>query len=113
MLVALTGVYGGYFGAAQGVILIGVLSTLMVEDLQVLNGLKNLLALIVNGVAAITFIIVRWDQIDWRAAALVGVGSLIGGIIGARVGRRLPPLVLRSVIIVVGLVAIAKMTIFA
>ncbi len=113
VLVALTGVYGGYFGAAQGVILIGVLSTLMVEDLQVLNGLKNLLALIVNGVAAITFVIVRWEQIDWRVAALVGAGSLIGGIIGARVGRRLPPLVLRSVIIVVGVVAIAKMTVFA
>ncbi len=112
-LVALTGVYGGYFGAAQGVILIGVLSTLMADDLQVLNGLKNLLALIVNGVAAATFIVVRGGDIDWRAAALIGVGSLIGGVIGARVGRRLPPIALRTVIVVVGVVAILKMTIFA
>lgn len=112
-LVYLTGVYGGYFGAAQGVILIGILSTLMTQDLQSLNGIKNLLALIVNAVAAIVFIVVRGGQIDWRAAALVGVGSLIGGIMGARIGRRLPPVVLRSVIILVGVVAIAKMTVFA
>lgn len=113
VLVALTGVYGGYFGAAQGVILIGLLSTLMAEDLQVLNGLKNLLALVVNGVAALTFVAFSSNHIDWRAAALVGVGSLVGGVIGARVGRRLPPLVLRSVIIVVGVGAILKMTVFA
>ncbi|WP_068434370.1 sulfite exporter TauE/SafE family protein [Piscicoccus intestinalis] len=113
VLVALTGVYGGYFGAAQGVILIGILSTLMVEDLQVLNGLKNLLALIVNGVAALTFVLLRNSQIDWSAVLLVGIGTLIGGAIGARVGRRLPPLVLRAVIIVVGTVAILRMTVFA
>ncbi len=113
VLVALTGVYGGYFGAAQGVILIGLLSTLMSEELQVLNGLKNLLALIVNGVAALTFVVFSSHHVDWRAAALVGVGSLIGGVIGARIGRRLPPLVLRGVIIVVGVVAILKMTVFA
>ncbi len=113
VIVALTGVYGGYFGAAQGVILIGVLSTLLVEDLQVLNGLKNLLALIVNGVAALLFIVLAGDHVDWRVAALVGAGSLLGGVIGARVGRRLPPLVLRGVIIVVGVVAILKMTVFA
>ena len=113
MLVALTGVYGGYFGAAQGVILIGILSTLMVEDLQVLNGLKNLLALIVNGVAALTFVLLRNSQIDWSAVLLVGIGTLVGGVIGARVGRRLPPLVLRAVIIVVGTVAILRMTVFA
>lgn len=111
--VMLTGVYGGYFGAAQGVILIGILSTLMVEELQVLNGLKNFLALIVNGVAALTFIIMRGEDISWLAVLLVGIGTMIGGFIGAGVGRRLPPLVLRGVIIVVGVVAILHMTVFA
>lgn len=113
VLVMLTGVYGGYFGAAQGVILIGILSTMLAADLQVLNGLKNLLSLIVNFVAASVFIVVRAGEIHWGAAALIGVGSLIGGVIGARVGRRLPPLVLRSVIVVVGVVAIVRMTVFA
>lgn len=111
--VMLTGVYGGYFGAAQGVILIGILSTLMVEELQVLNGLKNFLALIVNGVAAFTFVIMRGDDISWPAVLLVGIGTMIGGFIGAGVGRRLPPLVLRGVIIVIGVVAILHMTVFA
>lgn len=113
VLVMLTGVYGGYFGAAQGIILIGILSTLLVAELQVLNGLKNLLALVVNFVAASVFIIMRTDQIHWGAVALIGLGSLIGGVIGARVGRRLPPVVLRTIIIVVGVIAIARMTVFA
>jgi uncharacterized membrane protein YfcA len=104
-----TGVYGGYFGAAQGVLLVGWLGTMLPESLQRVNALKNLLALIANSVAAVVFMTVAWDRIYWRAVLLLAVGALIGGVLGARVGRRLPPAVLRGVIVVVGLVAIVRL----
>lgn len=108
VLVLLTGVYGGYFGAAQGVLLMAVLGIgIHQETLQRLNGTKNVLAAIVNGVAAVVFILVAED-ISWLAAGLIAVGSVIGGQIGATVGRRLPPLALRLVIVAVGLVAVAS-----
>jgi uncharacterized protein len=104
-----TGVYGGYFGAAQGVLLVGWLGTMLPESLQRVNALKNLLALIANSVAAVVFMTVAWDRIYWRAVLLLAVGALIGGILGARVGRRLPPAILRGVIVVVGLAAIVRL----
>lgn len=100
------GVYGGYFGAAQGVLLVGLLGSLLPETLQRVNALKNLLSLVVNLVAALVFVSVARSHIDWRAAALVAAGSLVGGYLGARYGRRLPPSVLRVLIVVVGVVAI-------
>ncbi|MEO8850550.1 MAG: sulfite exporter TauE/SafE family protein [Allobranchiibius sp.] len=103
------GVYGGYFGAAQGVLLLGLMSALMTESLQQINGVKNVLGTIVNGVAAITFLIIAWNEVDWAAAGLIAVGSLIGGVIGARVGRRLPPWLLRGFIVVIGVVAIVTL----
>ncbi len=103
-----TAIYGGYFGAAQGVILMGVLTTLTSEPLQALNGVKNVLSTIVNAVAALTFIVVAPDQVDWTVAGLIAAGSLIGGVLGSRVGRRLPPNALRAVIIVIGVVAIVR-----
>ncbi|MFC7492390.1 MULTISPECIES: sulfite exporter TauE/SafE family protein [unclassified Knoellia] len=108
-----TAIYGGYFGAAQGVILMGVLTTLTSASLQSLNAIKNVLATIVNSVAALTFIIVAPEQVDWRVAGLIAAGSLLGGVLGARVGRRLPPTVLRAVIIVIGVVAIVRMLWFS
>ncbi|MEO6019372.1 MAG: sulfite exporter TauE/SafE family protein [Knoellia sp.] len=108
-----TAIYGGYFGAAQGVILMGVLTTLTSETLQSLNGIKNVLATIVNSVAALTFFIVAPEQIHWGVAGLIAAGSLLGGLLGARVGRRLPPNVLRAVIIVIGTVAIVRMLWFS
>lgn len=110
--VLLAGVYGGYFGAAQGVILIGLLSALSTERLQALNGLKNVLGTIVNAVASLVFIIVEPDLVDWRIAGLVAVGAIIGGVLGARYGRRLAPNVLRAVIVVVGLVGLVKFVFF-
>jgi uncharacterized protein len=106
-----TGVYGGYFGAAQGVLMVGILSALMTISLQRINGLKIVLVTLANAVAAVIFILVAPDRINWPVAALIAVGSLAGGYIGARVGRRLSPVVLRGVIVVVGVLAIAKMVI--
>jgi uncharacterized protein len=104
-----TGVYGGYFGAAQGVLMVGIMSTLMAISLQRINALKNVLSTVVNVVAAVTFILVAPERIDWAVAALIAVGALAGGYVGARYGRRLSPGRLRAVIVVVGVLAIAKM----
>jgi uncharacterized protein len=103
------GVYGGYFGAAQGVLMVGIMSVLMTISLQHINGLKNVLVTLANAVAAVTFILVASDRIDWAVAALIAIGALLGGVIGSRVGRRLSPVVLRGVIVVVGVLAITKM----
>ena len=110
--VLFAGVYGGYFGAAQGVILIGLLSALSTEPLQSLNGLKNVLGTIVNIVGSITFLITAPDLIDWRIAGLVGVGAVVGGMLGAKYGRRLAPNALRAVIVVVGLAGLIKFVFF-
>lgn len=104
-LVLLAGVYGGYFGAAQGVLLMGVLGAGVVEHLQRLNAVKNVLSAVVNGVAGLVFAVV--GAVDWRLAALIGVGSVVGGVLGASVGRRLPQGVLRAFIVVVGVTAAA------
>ncbi|WP_068319444.1 sulfite exporter TauE/SafE family protein [Janibacter anophelis] len=110
--VLVAGVYGGYFGAAQGVILIGLLSALATEPLQALNGLKNVLGLVVNVIGSLVFIITAPELVDWGIAALIGIGSVVGGVLGARYGRRLPPNVLRGVIVVVGLAGLTKFVFF-
>lgn len=102
------GMYGGYFGAAQGIILMGLMSVLLPDPLQEINGIKNVLGTVVNGVAALTFVVVATDQIDWAVAALVGIGALVGGFVGARVGRKLNPWVLRVLITVIGIIAIVN-----
>jgi len=105
--VLLGGVYGGYFGAAQGVLLVGLMGALLPLGLQQINGIKNVLALVVNLVAALVFLIVQPEQIDWLVVLLIAAGSTIGGVLGARVGRSMPPWLLRGVILVIGVVAIA------
>lgn len=102
-----TGVYGGYFGAAQGIMLLAILGLALDDDLQRVNALKVVLAGLVNFVAAIVFVIAA--HLAWLAVALIAVGSTIGGQLGARVGRRLPAPALRALIVVVGLAAIAKL----
>jgi uncharacterized membrane protein YfcA len=94
------GVYGGYFGAAQGVILLAALRFLIPDNLQRLNGLKNVMVGIANGVAAILFVIVA--HVAWDAAALVAVGSISGAQLGARHGRRIPDETLRWTVVTVG-----------
>jgi uncharacterized protein len=106
---AFTGVYGGYFGAAQGVLLIGGLGVVLDEDIQRLNALKNVLTGVVNLVAAVVFVIVAPGEVAWAVAGAVAFGALLGGLLGGRIGRRLPPAVLRGFIVVVGVVAIVAL----
>ena len=102
-----TGVYGGYFGAAQGVLLLAVLGIAVDDDLQRHNAVKNVLAALTNLVSGIVFAIVA--PVDWAVVGLIAGGSVVGGVIGALVGRRLPPLVLRGVIVVVGVIAFIEL----
>jgi uncharacterized membrane protein YfcA len=94
------GVYGGYFGAAQGIILVGFLGLGLAESLHRVNALKNVLSSLVNTVAAVVFVAAA--DVDWVVAALIGVGSVGGALLGATVGRRLSPALLRGVILLVG-----------
>jgi len=103
------GVYGGYFTAAQGILLIAAMGALLPEDMQRMNAAKNLLSLVVNVVAAVAYTVVAFDRISWGAAGLIAVGSLTGGFLGAHYGRRLSPAVLRAVIVVVGLIGLYRL----
>ncbi len=103
------GIYGGYFTAAQGILLIGVMGALLPEDVQRMNAAKNLLAMLVNIVAAVSYTLVAFDRISWPVVGLIAGGSLIGGWIGAHYGRRLSPAALRAVIVVVGLIGLYRL----
>ncbi|MCG5433119.1 sulfite exporter TauE/SafE family protein [Mycobacterium sp. MYCO198283] len=103
------GVYGGYFTAAQGILLVGVMGALLPESMQRMNAAKNLLSLLVNVVAAVAYTAVAFDRISWLAAGLIAAGSLVGGWLGAAYGRRLSPNALRVVIVVVGLIGLYRL----
>ncbi|HEV7641683.1 MAG TPA: sulfite exporter TauE/SafE family protein [Gaiellaceae bacterium] len=103
----LCGVYGGYFGAAQGILLLAILGFAIPHDMQVANAVKNVLNLITNLVAATVFVAVA--DVAWRAALLVALGSVVGGAVGARVGRRLRPGALRVLVVAVGTVALVRL----
>lgn len=105
--VFLTGVYGGYFGAAQGVILLALLGIFIADHLQRLNAVKNVLALVANGVAAIVFAFAA--DVAWEVVVLLAIGSIVGGQLGAHAGRRLPVPWLRVLIVVIGLVAAVRL----
>ena len=106
-----TGVYGGYFGAAQGVLLLGLMGILLAESLQRINAIKNVLAMLANFASGIVFVFVA--HVAWLVVLLIAIGSAIGGVLGARVGRALPPVVLRGLIVVIGLAAMAKLLFFS
>lgn len=103
----LCGVYGGYFGAAQGILTVAVLGVAISASLQEINGMKNVLVMFVNLVAGIVFMV--FAHVAWWPVVLIAGGSIIGGQIGAGVGRKLPDRVLRGIIVVVGVLAIAKL----
>lgn len=100
-----SGVYGGYFGAAQGVLMIAVITLGTGDSMQRANAAKNLLAGVVNGVAAIVFVVAA--DVDWAVVGLIAGGSIAGGFIGAALGRRIPAPVLRGLVVTIGLVAVA------
>ena len=108
--VCLSGVYGGYFGAAQGVLVIGLLGSFLDETLQRVTGAKNVLVAMVNGTAAVVFIALA--HVSWTAAALLAAGSTVGGLLGARYGRRLPPAVLRLFVVAGGVISAVKLIFF-
>jgi uncharacterized membrane protein YfcA len=102
------GVYGGYFGAAQGILLLAVLGVSLSDPLQRINAMKNILAGLTNAVAGLVFVIAA-SHVSWGAAGLLAGGSVLGGHFGARVGRRLSPPVLRGLVVVIGVAAILKL----
>lgn len=106
------GMYGGYFGAAQGILIVGLMSIVTLESLQRITAVKNLLTTVVNGVAAATFMLVAWESIDWRVTAAIAAGATLGGLSGAKVGRRLSPNVLRATILVIGTIALVRILFF-
>jgi uncharacterized membrane protein YfcA len=107
LAVFLTGVYGGYFGAAQGILLLAILGVALAQDLHRTNALKNVLAGLVNGVAGIYFVFAA--HVAWAPAAIIAVSAVIGAQLGARYGRRLRPEVLRGLIVLVGVAAILQL----
>ncbi|WP_026316390.1 sulfite exporter TauE/SafE family protein [Actinokineospora enzanensis] len=102
-----TGIYGGYFGAAQGILLLAFMGILMDEPLQRTNAIKNVLATIVNLTSGVLFIFIA--DVAWPAVVLIAAGATVGGLLGAKVGRKLSPAVLRGVIVLVGLAAIVQL----
>jgi uncharacterized membrane protein YfcA len=102
-----TGVYGGYFGAAQGILLLAILGVALRQDLHRTNALKNVLAGLVNGVAGVYFIFAA--HVAWAPAAIIAAGSILGAQLGARYGRRLDPRALRAIIVAVGIAAIVRL----
>ncbi len=107
LAVAVVGVYGGYFGAAQGVLLIAILGIGLSESLQRVNAIKNVLAMIANAIAGVVFVIV--SEVNWPAAIAIAIGSVLGAQVGGRVGRKLPATIYRVIIVVVGIAAIVSL----
>ncbi len=107
LAVYVTGVYGGYFGAAQGILLLAIFGVMLPQSLHRSNALKNVLAGTVNGVAGVYFIFAA--HVEWAPAAIIAVTSVIGAQIGARYGRRLHPNALRALIVIVGIAAIVDL----
>jgi hypothetical protein len=103
------GVYGGYFTAAQGIMLVGAMGVLLPDSVQRTNAAKNLLALLVNLIAALAYTLVAFDRVSWSVAGLIAGGSLVGGWLGAHYGRRLSPNALRATIVVVGLIGLYRL----
>ncbi len=105
--VLVSGIYGGYFGAAQGILLLSILGLTIADNLQRQNALKVVLTGLVNLTSGVIFAFAA--HVAWDAAGLIAAGSVLGGILGARGARRLPAPVLRLVIVGVGVFAIIRL----
>ncbi len=104
----LSGIYGGYFGAAQGILMLAILGLTIDDTLQRLNAVKVITTGVANLVAGIVFIVAA-PHVAWDVSGLIAAGSIVGGVLGSRYGRRLPPVALRGLIVVVGIVAIVRL----
>jgi uncharacterized membrane protein YfcA len=102
-----SGIYGGYFGAAQGILMLAILGLTIDDELQRLNAIKVITTGTTNLVAGVVFVIAA--HVAWAPAGLIAGGSLLGGVLGSRFGRRLPPNALKAVIVIVGIVAIVRL----
>jgi uncharacterized protein len=100
-------VYGGYFGAAQGILVLSILGLTVDDELQRLNAVKVITTGLTNLVAGVIFVIAA--HVAWAPAGLIAGGSLVGGVLGSRYGRRLPPAALKGLIVAVGIVAIVRL----
>lgn len=100
----LCGIYGGYFGAAQGILMLAILTLSVDDSLQRLNAVKVITTGLANLVAGVVFVVAA--HVAWDVSGLIAAGSVLGGVLGSRYGRRLPPSALRAVVVVVGIAAI-------
>jgi uncharacterized protein len=105
--VYLAGVYGGYFGAAQGIMLLAILALGLDEPLQRINAAKNVLVGVANLTAGVVFVFAA--HVDWTVVGLLAGGSIVGGTLGSRYGRRLSPSALRALIVLVGIIALERL----
>jgi uncharacterized membrane protein YfcA len=103
----LTGAYGGYFGAGAGVMMVAVLGLGTDLELRIVNGLKTLSLMVGNIVAGLIFVVVADPR--WDAVVLLAGGSLVGGYVGARIGRKLPDAVFRGAVVAAGITAAVLM----
>ena len=98
----IVGTYGGYFGAGMGILMLAALGLIGLTDLHQMNGLKNVLAVCINGVAAIYFVLA--SAVMWRDVLIMAGGSIVGGLLGARLARRLGRKFVRAAVVVIGIV---------
>ncbi len=94
-------VYGGYFGAGMGILMLAILSFSALPSMNAMNGVKNLLSIVINGIAVVPFLIA--GAINWPIALLMAVFAMVGGYFGARVFRRVPSHITRALVLLIGL----------
>jgi uncharacterized membrane protein YfcA len=100
VLIGVGAVYGTFFGAGLGVVMLAVLGLLVADDLQRLNALKGVLSLVINAVGALLFVVT--GHVRWDAAALLALGAFGGATLGVKLARRLPPNGIRAGVVVAG-----------
>jgi uncharacterized membrane protein YfcA len=97
----LVGIYGGYFGAGMGILMLAALGLIGLTDMHQMNGLKNLLAIAINGIAAVYFAVM--NAVAWNDVLVMAIGSIAGGYFGARMARRLGRKFVRGAVVAIGL----------
>ena len=98
----LVGLYGGYFGAGMGILMLAALGLIGLTDLHQMNGLKNVLAVCINGIAAVYFAFSH--VVNWRDVFIMTIGTIAGGLLGARLARHFGRTFVRRAVVVIGIV---------